>query len=193
MDGGDGGDTLSYAHSSAAVRIDLLTGSASSGHAAGDIFRNFEHVDGSRFSDRLDGSDAANTLDGGDGSDTLNGRGGRDTLLGRDGFDTLDGGAQDDTLDGGYGNDILTGGSGNDTFLFQMSGDMNPGHDTITDFQAGDRLYFYLDTPELGIENLNFQHSGEHDVLITFAHNEGSILLLGGADMVLHVNDFDFH
>ena len=53
-------------------------------------------------------------------------------------------------------------------------------------------MFFYLDNPELGLDNLRFTHSGEHDVLITFTHDEGSILLVGGQD-VLHENQFEFH
>lgn len=39
-------------------------------------------------------------------------------------------------LDGGAGDDILTGGAGGDSFLFRAGS----GHDTITDFGAGDRI-----------------------------------------------------
>lgn len=49
------------------------------------------------------------------------------------GDDSLEGGAGDDLLIGGEGDDLLSGGAGNDRFEYEP-GD---GHDTITDFNAG--------------------------------------------------------
>jgi Ca2+-binding RTX toxin-like protein len=73
---------------------------------------------------------------GGAGNDTLGGGGGDDVLDGGEGRDTLWGGAGDDRLTGGAGDDQISGGAGADVFVFA------PGHgrDTVTDFDALDRL-----------------------------------------------------
>ena len=66
------------------------------------------------------------------------------------GRDVLSGGAGDDTLAGRGGDDLLTGGSGGDTFVFGAT----DGHDTITDFSAGDHI---------SLDGFS-QHSGELSV-----------------------------
>ena len=114
-------DTVSYASSSAAVRVALSTSitaggatqqsatfnGVANGDAAGDIISNtIENVTGSAFSDLLIGNQFANRLEGGAGNDTLQGN---------DGDDTLIGGAGNDLMDGGNGNDTMVGGDGVDT------------------------------------------------------------------------------
>jgi Ca2+-binding RTX toxin-like protein len=81
LDGGDGIDTLSYASSNAAVTVNLGTGAASGGHAAGDSFTGFENLIGSAYADSLTGDDKDNRLDGGAGADTLTGGKGNDTYV----------------------------------------------------------------------------------------------------------------
>lgn len=83
----------------------------------------------------------ATKIVGGEGDDLVNGGAGNDVLGGQGGKDIIFGGAGDDQISGGAGDDILTGGSGNDTFNFKL-GD---GHDTITDFSAGDKINLYND------------------------------------------------
>ncbi len=102
--GGAGRDLLSYADSSAAVRIDLLRLTASGGDAAGDLFDGFEDVEGSAFADVLAGDKGANRLFGGAGDDALSG------------------GLGDDLLDGGAGADLLDGGAGFDRVDYGSSG-----------------------------------------------------------------------
>ena len=70
-------------------------------------------------------------MSGGDGDDSIDGGGGNDNLHGDAGRDTLIGGDGNDTLDGGQDDDQLTGGDGDDVFVY------SGGHDTITDFNAG--------------------------------------------------------
>ena len=60
-----------------------------------------------------------------------------DEINGAAGADVIDGAAGNDTLSGGSGNDTLTGGAGSNIFLDSSS---NLDGDTITDFQAGDRI-----------------------------------------------------
>ena len=88
LDGGDGVDTLSYAGSDAGVTVDLASGAAAGGHAAGDVISGFENLTGSAFADTLTGDGGANTLSGGAGDDLLTGGGGDDVIAGGAGSDT---------------------------------------------------------------------------------------------------------
>lgn len=115
MDGGAGIDTLSYNLDKTGVTVNMETGAASRGHAAGDVFANFENLLGGSGADVLTGNSAANTIGGQGGIDTINGGGG------------------DDRIEGGSGGDTLTGGAGNDTFVFMVGF----GNDLVTDFVGG--------------------------------------------------------
>ena len=120
MDGGAGHDWLSYSASDAGVEVDLSTGTARGGHAAGDTFYNVEEVVGSQYAD---------TLTGGDGNDWLNGRGGDDLLAGGNGDDVLVGGAGADSMDGGAGHDRLRyGGSDAGVTIDLSAGTAHGGH-----------------------------------------------------------------
>lgn len=144
--GGSGRDTADYSTSSQGVTVNLLTGQASGGDAAGDTLSGMDNVLGSAFDDVLTahntqgnlfggagndtlyggagngdalyGGDGNDLIDGLAGADSLFGDAGNDRLQGGEGNDTLVGGAGNDTLTGGVGNDILTGGDGDDTAVF---------------------------------------------------------------------------
>ncbi|WP_371356801.1 retention module-containing protein [Pseudomonas chlororaphis] len=117
LDGGTGNDTVSYAHASAGVTVDLaLLGAQNTGGAGTDILAAIENLVGSNYNDSLTGDSNANIITGGLGNDVLNGGGGDDLLI------------------GGLGNNTLTGGSGSDTFQWQQG---NSGHDLVTDFTPG--------------------------------------------------------
>lgn len=91
MDGGADTDTVDYYYSSAAVNVDLSSGSAQSGGwAQGDVLSNIENVWGS--------NSYADAITGSGGSNVLYGFGGNDTLIGGAGNDTLIGGAGDDSF-----------------------------------------------------------------------------------------------
>ena len=81
LDGGDGIDTASYAGSLAAVTVNFLSGVASGGDAAGDIFTGLENIVGSNFNDTLTGNYGNNRLDGGLGTDKMIGSYGDDTYV----------------------------------------------------------------------------------------------------------------
>ncbi|WP_053146389.1 retention module-containing protein [Pseudomonas sp. P97.38] len=117
LDGGTGNDTVSYAHATAAVTVNLgLLGAQNTLGAGTDTLNGIENLVGSNFNDTLTGDAGNNRIDGGLGNDVLNGGGGDDLLI------------------GGLGNNTLTGGSGADTFQWRAG---NSGHDVITDFTPG--------------------------------------------------------
>lgn len=97
MDGGPGRDRLSYADASSRVVVDMLNGSTAGLFASGDVFLNFEDLEGGTADDLLLGDADDNLILGGLGDDELGGRFGEDTLEGGAGADTLDGGGNIDT------------------------------------------------------------------------------------------------
>jgi Ca2+-binding RTX toxin-like protein len=130
MDGGAGIDTLDYTDSFPAVTINLFTGFAGGGFAAGDVFVNFENVIGSAGADSL----------GGDGNpNRLLGAAGNDNLGGGDSKDTLNGGDGNDLLTGDLGGDVQTGGAGLDFFRYLAPAESpaGAGRDLLLDFAQG--------------------------------------------------------
>ena len=127
LDGGANGvagDTVTYARSAEAVRVNLGRAEASGGDAEGEdgLIVNVENIIGSAGADWLRGDTGDNVLTGLAGDDTLiGGGGGNDTLIGGAGDDSLSGGEGDDTLIGGAGADLLTGGPGADTLSYAGS------------------------------------------------------------------------
>ena len=124
LDGGAGGDTLSYnSGHTAGVKVSLaLTTAQTTGGSGTDTIKNFEHLSGTKYADQLTGNSGANKLTGYDGNDTL------------------DGGAGNDTLVGGVGKDVLIGGAGNDIFDFDFLSEMGNTTatcDIIKDFVRG--------------------------------------------------------
>lgn len=95
MNGGNGFDRLVYSASNGAVNVNMTLGTASGGHATGDVFFNMEYLTGSQYGDTLTGSTAGNQIFGLDG---------------------------DDRIRGYFGNDLMNGGSGADTFIFDNNG-----------------------------------------------------------------------
>jgi len=136
--GGTGTDTITYEDSCAGVTINLATGAASGGDAAGDVFTSIENVVGSNYADKLTGDGGANVvfglkgndvIDGGGGADEIYGGAGKDQIAGHDGNLLLDGGADDDvfTIDG-YVAEIV-GGSGFDKlYINALAGYDGAGH-----------------------------------------------------------------
>lgn len=145
LNGGDGLDWLSYADSAVGVTVDLGTGTATGGNAAGDSFTGIERVLGSAQSDTLTGSAEGDTLRGGGAGDSIVGGDGRDwadyrgaggavqidlnagTAAGAAGNDTLAtienliGTGFADDLTGNSDANVLRGGLGADR-LFGMAG-----------------------------------------------------------------------
>lgn len=212
------GDTIRYVTSDAAVTIDLASGAAEGGHAAGDVVASagglstIENIVGSEgFGDNLSGDDRANRLVGLGGADMLDGRGGDDVLVGGMGVDTLLGGTGadvllgdggDDRLEGGLGRDTLTGGGDNDTLNGDADDDRLSGEDgddilsggAGTDIVGGDAGVDRIDggtgDDQLSGGDGNDQLTGGDgvDVLIGGA---GDDLLFGGAGDDRYVLDAD--
>jgi Ca2+-binding RTX toxin-like protein len=167
LEGGNGNDTLSYANSNIGVNVNLGAGTATGGHASGDVVSGFENLIGSAFNDTLVGDAGANLLVGGAGNDVLTGGNGNDTLRGGAGDDVLNGGAGIDLADysdatgnlvismgatvtvAGFGTDTWTSiegvisGSGNDSIVGTAADDIlfgGAGNDTLRGGAGDDTL-----------------------------------------------------
>ncbi|NDW44236.1 calcium-binding protein [Ruegeria sp. PrR005] len=113
LDGGAGaGDLVQYRDATAAVTINLETGSGSDGLGGTDTILNVENVHGSDLGDRLTGNGTINRLSGFEGNDTISGGGGNDILLGGNGSDSILGGDGNDEIWGEAGADTIDGGAG---------------------------------------------------------------------------------
>ena len=93
LDGGAGTDMGNWSGSAAGVEVNLATGTAAGGDAAGDIVTGIEDLMGSVHADTLTGDNGGNLIIGLAGNDTLTGRGGDDTLIGNEGADAMHGGS----------------------------------------------------------------------------------------------------
>ncbi|KGM32128.1 calcium-binding protein [Inquilinus limosus] len=161
LDGGAGNDTVSYFDSIGAVTVDLSTGTATGGHADGNVLISIENLAGSdSYGDSLTGNAGANALDGLGGDDTLRGGGGKDTL---------------------------TGGAGGDVFAYGAVGDSAVGAnaDVIADFSQaqGDRIDLSgidADTGAAGDQAFTFIGSG------LYTHHAGELrfAVVGGQSIV---------
>ena len=212
LPGGDSEvDTVSYLASTGVdVALDgTLTGT---GDAAGDTFDGIENLIGSRDGrnhlrgdgadnaltggesrDRLDGQGGADTLNGGGGDDSIFGGGGRDKMIGGAGDDRVSGGSENDQIDGGAGDDSMTGGTGTDEFRFL---DRDFGHDTITDWQIGERFrirVFDEATNRMEVAELaDFTITGDGTDTVVMVQNDNpaNIIEVHAATGVIDINDF---
>ena len=152
-------DWVSYATSTSAVTVNLLTNTGTGGFAQGDTYLSIENMHGSKYNDVLIGDDKANVIYPNNGNDTVSAGGGNDKVVLGQGFSKADGGA---------GTDVLSYGS----MKHSVTVDMNKGqtiydgvvHDTFTNFE-------------------NLQGSGFNDVLIGDSGN--NVLNGGGGDDIL--------
>jgi serralysin len=124
LDGGSGVDTISYAHASTHIDVNLSIGVGGDSEAVYiDSIFGVENVDGSGLNDLLVGNEKANVLRGIGGNDRLVGDLGNDTLDGGSGRDRLYGDTGNDVLDGGAEGDKLYGGAGDDTYVIDSIDD----------------------------------------------------------------------
>ena len=142
---GSGVDTISFAGTSANIRLNLGTSFGQTVDANTNTkvvltANTIENAIGGDGNDRLIGNSLNNTLEGGLGNDILNGSTGNDFLFGGDGDDSLSGGDGDDFLTDGLGSNNLFGGAGSDQFVFSGFTTFNTtdnGVDIIADFTTG--------------------------------------------------------
>jgi Ca2+-binding RTX toxin-like protein len=161
LNGGAGdADMVNHLYSNAAVQVNLATGSATGGYAAGDILISIERLGGSNYADVLTGDSGDNWFDGASGADTINGGAGADTAsyagstvgvavnlaqgYGRDGanytdtlisIENVNGSQAADVISGDAGNNVLNGMSGADSL------DGGAGADTLIG-GTGDDVFF---------------------------------------------------
>lgn len=204
--GGDAGDLLTYAESSAAVRLSLTVGATtigSGGDAAGDQVNGFLNLTGSAYGDALTDTISttlqlnanANLFDGGIGNDTLTMGGGNDTALGGAGNDSIDGGEGNDSLNAGTGDDMVLGGEGNDSVNAGIGRDVvfgGSGNDTVIGGLGTDQLSGGAGDDRIDGGDGSDTLSGDagNDVLISFL---GTDRMTGGAgaDRFVFVNVYD--
>lgn len=132
----------------------------------------------------LSGSVGDDLIISGATGDTLIGHDGKDTFIGGGGGDTIIGGIDVDVFVGGAGNDTLTGLGGNDEF------DINTGDgvDTITDAQAGDKIFY--DGVELKGTAVNVS-KGLYQLGETFLMQEGrNLYITRGGNTGVIVKDY---
>ena len=123
LDGGDGVDAVSYA-GSAAVTVNMSTGTNTGGNAAGDLLSNFEIVIGSSYADTITANDSGMQLYGMIGNDSL---------VGGAGADTLEGGAGADTLNGNGGVDTASYQGSTAAVTINLITNINTGGDAVSD------------------------------------------------------------
>jgi VCBS repeat-containing protein len=162
LDGGTGSDTADYSASAAAVTVNLSTGTASGGDAAGDTLISIENVIGSGLADTLTAAAAGSHLSGGAGNDVLHGGTGIDTLDGGTGTDNADYSASAAAVSVNLATGVNTGGDADgDTFI---------GIEDVTGSALADTL--------TGDANANVLNGGDgDDILIGGA---GADTLAGG-------------
>jgi VCBS repeat-containing protein len=121
--GGAGADTVLYTSATAAVTVNLLTGTATGG-AGSDVISGIENITGSSNADVLFGDYSNNTFVGGLGNDTMYGGTLADsTLVGTviTGFDLVDYSSATAAVTVNIGTTSATGGAGTDR-IHNMSG-----------------------------------------------------------------------
>ena len=164
----EGGDTVDYGASSAAVDIDLTRETQSGGHAEGDVLIGVENVIGSAHADSIIGDVASNLLAG---------LGGNDTLLGGDGHDTLRGGSGADLIDGGVGQDFAD----YRTSASWVNVDLNI-QDGLTAQSGGGADNDALGDTLVGIEHLIGSNDAVHGDVLTGNAASNHLLGLDGDD-----------
>jgi len=167
----DGGDTVDYGASTAAVDIDLTRATQIGGHAEGDALIGVENVIGSAYNDSIVGDGAANLL------------------VGLGGDDTLTGGAGNDTLRGGVGVDLIDGGVGQDFADYRTSAswvavDLNI-QDGLTAQSGGGADNDAIGDTLVGIENLVGSNDAAHGDVLTGNSGNNHLIGLDGDDTLI--------
>jgi Ca2+-binding RTX toxin-like protein len=139
--GGDGTDTVSYAHAAAGVTVSLArTTAQNTGGAGSDTLSGFENLTGSHFDNSLTGSAAANTILSFEGNDVLAGLGGADILDGGAGNDTATYAASLAAVDVSLMTGIATGGDAEGDTLVNIENLTGSAHDDLLEGDGGNNV-----------------------------------------------------
>ncbi|KAF1042483.1 MAG: Bifunctional hemolysin/adenylate cyclase [Herbaspirillum frisingense] len=136
IDGGGGSNTVSYEHSTGAVKVNLATFQGLLGDAAGDTYTNIQNATGGAGNDIIVASSVVNRIDGG-GNNTVSyessggalkidlgqGKGLAGDALGDTyvNIQNATGGSGDDIIVGSNVVNIIDGGAGNNTVSYENS------------------------------------------------------------------------
>ncbi len=176
LNGGDGVDTVTYGSSNAGVTVNLATGAASGGAAAGDVLLALENVIGSAYADNLTGDEGANKLFSSNGNDVINGAGGADLLaggLGADRFVYLStddsgkvSGEWDKILDFNKSqNDLIDLSAFAGTVSFKgTSGFVDNGAPQVNYTQNGGNTFVHLDVDGNKVVDMTIELTGLHSL-----------------------------
>ena len=139
--GGDGTDTVSYAHAAAGVTVSLArTTAQNTGGAGSDTLSGFENLTGSHFDNSLTGSSTANTILSFEGNDVLAGLGGADILDGGAGNDTASYAASQAAVDVSLMTGIATGGDAEGDTLVNIENLTGSVHDDVLEGDGGNNV-----------------------------------------------------
>ncbi len=172
IDGGDGTDTAIYWGSNSAIDVDLAAGTASGGHAQGDVLISIENLYGSDLDGNiLRGSEVANRISSHGNFDVIETRGGEDRIFITGENVQVSAGAADDTvIVENAKNHTIDGNEGVDTLNFSL------GSGWATEILTVDL--------ELGTATLNRPSSGEQSSF-TFENFENIVSFSIGSDHLL--------
>ena len=170
VDGGGGGDWLSYGLASGGVTVSLAIAGPQATGSGTETISNIANIKGSDYADSLTGDPGANSLQGGSGNDTLNGGGGNDTLDGGAGQDAASfaGATSGVTVDLTVSAPQDTVGAGTDTFI-NIESVVGTDHDD------------HLTAASLPGAVSIVQGGAGNDVLRAAASTAGAVVLDGGA------------
>ncbi|MCI5073593.1 MAG: hypothetical protein MRY80_01005 [Oricola sp.] len=209
LNGGDGWDRVDYGTSTAAVTVNLATGTADDGMSGTDTLTSIERVIGSDFNDVLTGDSGDNSFSGELGDDTIDGGDGEDfvwygraasavsvdlstgVVTGGEGNDTL---SNIESIGGSNFSDTLSGDDGDNWFIPDQEGDeftpnYTVGGSDVIDGRGGNDGVSYWNavaavSVNLGTGTATDGH-GNTDTLTSIENIEGSSfgdVLTGNSD-----------
>ena len=163
------------------MTVNLATGAASGGFAAGDSFVGVERAFGSQHADQLTGDAGANLLYGFDGDDVLSGGAGNDTLRGDGGADTFifaEGGGNDRVIDFTSGEDSISV-SGIESFADLQALITQNGNDVRIQLSSTDSITL-VGTQVADLSESDFDLPDEVIPLTFITGTSGDDVLIGG-------------
>lgn len=206
FDGLGGNNTLSYQGSADGVTVNLATGAASGGHAAGDTFANIQNLTGGTGNDVLTGDVNNNVLMGGAGADQFFGGAGTDTVSYQDAPAGVSIDVDNTTVGGGRGNGIakgdviandverIQGSNSDDTFFSTRTGvilDGGNGTDSIDFSTASAGVTVNLGDASKFVSIERAVGSAQNDTL-TASSSGSTLLAMNGNDTLNGGSGADF-